>query len=104
MPMQNGKKRTAVVFGERVENGEKPLEIAEDADLFPTWMQNHRAFEVYNRHIRKKHKSQDDTIPELLEHLQIGPPGTGKTGYVFDKHERNDISIAPDNCRRWFDG
>ena len=101
-PMDNGKKRSVLVFKERVEKGERPLDIAEDEEMFPTWLQNHRALEIYNQHIRKKAKVHDRDEPAV--YLRVGPPGTGKTRWMDEQFGTDGWVFAPDNTGRWFDG
>lgn len=101
-PMENGKKRKLIEIKERIDEGEKPVDIAEEERYFPIWVNNHRALEVYNQHKRAKRLVNDRSLPEV--HLRIGPPGTGKTRWCDDQFGPDGWKFAPDNTGRWFDG
>lgn len=100
-PMKNGQHRSLLQVKEKIDQGEKVMEIAEDPDLFPTVARTERFLEKYFQHKRMKSLRDNRDIPDV--YVRIGPPGTGKTKWLDDEFGTSGWTRAPDNTGRWFD-
>lgn len=101
-PNEDGVKKTTVEFKKAIDNGKRPLEVAEDEEMFPTYLQYRSGFEAYSNHIRKKAKQLDRDMPKV--YVRVGRAGTGKTRWMDETFGLDGWVMAPDNTGKWFDG
>lgn len=74
---KQGKRIDLLSFKRRIEEGERPLDIAEDETMFNTWINSHRALERYYQHKKKKRAWKSKVV------VYWGPTGTGKSLRAF---------------------
>lgn len=101
-PMENGRKRTVLQYKERIDNGERVLDIAEDDEMFPTYVQYRQGLHEYKRHKREKEVQNDRSMPDV--YLRFGAAGTGKTKWMDEQFGYDGWIQAPDNTGHWFNG
>lgn len=101
-PNENGVKTSLINYKRKIDAGADVLEIAENEDYFPTYVQYRGGLTEYKNHVRKKQKQNDRTVPDV--YVRIGPPGTGKTKWLDEQFGLDGWSTAPDNTGKWFDG
>jgi len=101
-PNENGVKTTLVNYKRKIDEGQNVLEVAEQEDYFPTYVQYRNGLNSYAQHVRKKAKTLDRTAPDV--YIRIGPAGTGKTRWLDEQFGLDGWVQAPDNTGHWFDG
>lgn len=102
-PMANGLHYGMQLVKRKAEElapGETAMTIAEDPECFAEVMRCHRSVEAYVAHIRGKKVRSDLSAPEVI--FIHGPPGSGKTKYVYDNEEH--LFRVPDVHGPWRDG
>ena len=102
-PMANGLQRSMELVKSRCDDikpGESVYSIAEDPELFQTVSRCHNFLSGYIDHIRGKRARVDFTPPEVI--YIWGPPGTGKTHYVFENEP--GLFNVPEPHAKWRDG
>lgn len=92
---QSGRRTDLEEIRGKIKDGVPEEEIAEAH--FSQWCIYRRSFSAYKSLIRSK-----ESRPDLKVFVIYGEPGTGKTRYVFTKH--NNVYICPDPTLTWFDG
>lgn len=82
----------------RLDEGATEKEIADEH--FEAWVRYNKAFNRY----KSLGQPRRDFKTEL--HILWGAPGTGKTMYIYDNHERDEIYPLPrpNGGSVWFDG
>lgn len=85
---------------ESIAPGETAMDIAEDPECFSEVMRCTNSIEKYISHCRHKMVKRDFTPPEVI--YIYGPPGSGKTKYVYDT-EQSPFRV-PDVHGSWRDG
>jgi len=102
-PTKSGEKHILVEYKHRLDNGEHPLEVAEDDKLFGTYCQYRGGIEKYHSHMVSKRlkATPANFAPEV--YYCYGPPGSGKTRWV---HERESAiySVPAGDKFKWKDG
>lgn len=100
-PMGNGKKRVLLQLKEEIEKGERVSKLQKTDEFFEPILRYERGLRDYERRLRQE-KAIDDGYKAKTVTVFIGPPGTGKTKYVYDEHDRHSIYAMPKNDGKWF--
>ena len=101
-PWENGERSAGP--GQRTDLLEVKRKLDEGANMeriadehFGSFCKYQKSFEKYLQ-LKVKHRTEKSRVTIL-----IGPPRTGKTRYVYDNHNRDDIFPHPPG-EPWFDG
>lgn len=101
-PNPNGVSSKFLEVKQKVDDGQEVMDIACEPEFFETVIRYRHGFQSYERHVRKKTKQEDRTMPDV--YIRIGPAGTGKTRWMDEKFGLSGWIMAPDNTGQWFDG
>lgn len=81
---KQGERNDIIGFKRRIDAGEEPADIARTELQFATYVKYHNGLEKYKRNLRLTQVMEDGFYePEL--YVRIGPAGSGKTRWVFDR-------------------
>lgn len=100
-PMGNGKKRVLLQIKEEIESGQRVSKLQKTDQYFEPILRYERGLRDYERRLRQEKAIQVGYKPRTVTVL-IGSAGSGKTRYVYDKHDRHTIYTMPKNDGRWF--
>lgn len=100
-PNDNGAKTGIIRFKRKIDEGISVLEIAEEEENFPTYLQYRNGLHEYAKYKRAKSVATNRDVPDV--YVRIGPPGTGKTRWMDEQFGPGNWVSAPDNTGRWFD-
>lgn len=100
-PEINGHKSTVTNFKRKIDEGVPVMEIAEQDDYFPTYLQYRNGFKEYAAYKRQKNLQLNRDVPDV--YVRLGPGGTGKTRWLDDTFGLDGWRFAPDNKGQWFD-
>jgi len=101
IPNAPGIKNCLVEFKHQLDEGIRPVEVAEDDKMFGTFCQYRKGLEDYAAHIRMKRIKYDMSAPEVF--YLWGPPESGKSRYAF-ANDKDLYRVAVDNQYKWKDG
>ena len=100
-PMQ-GIRRDLISLKRKLDEGIKPLDLAEDDEYFGVVAKHHRFAETYSDHKKGKVLKMDRSAPNV--YLLKGEPGSGKTSWCDNKFGvGNWVKLpSPTNNTWWF--
>lgn len=97
-----GRRTDLISVKRKLEEGVRPMELAEEENFFPHIAKYDKFFHKYAEHIRAKRLKADRDMPEV--YIRIGDAGTGKTRWCDEHFGIGNWVFAPDNKGQWFDG
>lgn len=100
---EQGKRNDILGIKRRLDDGVPLTELVTQEPFFATIMRNERALTKYAEMQRfKRMCSEGYKKPEV--HIRVGPKGTGKTHYVYERHGYENVFAVPDVTGKWHDG
>lgn len=95
-----GERTDLLVVKERLDRGEKTMDISEDRFCFPTVAKHSRFFKEYEYHIRSKKLRTDRQMPVV--YIRIGEAGTGKTRWLDEQFGPGNWAKMPNPTGNWW--
>lgn len=100
---QQGKRNDILGIKRRLDEGVPLTELVEDEAFFSTVMHNERSLTKYAEMQRYKRMCKEGyKKPDV--HIRVGPKGSGKTHYVYERHGYENVFAVPDVTGKWHDG
>lgn len=101
-PMLNGDHKAKHIIVQKIEEGEKPIEIARNhGNLTETVARYHRFWQTMWREITMSKLREEGFQPRQV-YIHVGPAGVGKSKYIYEQHSTHDIYVMPRRDGKWY--